>query len=84
MIVELIMNLLKFFLLFIIGLFPKLPDMSWLTGLITPVVSVIAKLDNFVDVGTLGLCVLVLLLFSGADLIWGVIMWVIRKIPGVS
>lgn len=78
------MNLLKFFLLFIIGLFPKLPDMSWLTGLITPVVSVIAKLDNFVDVGTLGLCVLVLLLFSGADLIWGVIMWVIRKIPGVS
>lgn len=84
MIVELIMDLLKFFLLLIIGLFPKLPDMSWLTGLITPVISVIAKLDSFVDVGTLGLCILILLLFSSADLIWGVIMWVVRKIPGVS
>lgn len=84
MILELVMNVLKAFLLFIIGLFPVLPDMSWLTGKISPVIQLISGIDAFIDVGVFALCCSLLLIFSHVDLVWGIVMWVIRKIPGVS
>lgn len=84
MILEFIMNVLKSFLLFVIGLFPSIPDASWLYGSLSPVVKVIASVDSFVDVGTVGLCLSLMLVFMHIDVVWGIIMWVIRKIPGVS
>lgn len=84
MILELVMNVLKSFLLFVIGLFPSVPNVSWLTGYLVPVANVIASVDCIVDVGTVCLCMSLLLIFSHIDLVWGIIMWVIRKIPGVS
>lgn len=84
MILKGILDLLKAFLLFIIGLFPTLPDMSWLIGTISPVVQVFASLNMVVDVGVLSLCIGLLFLFSNIEFVWGIIMWVVRKIPGVS
>lgn len=84
MIVELVMNVLKSFLLFVIGLFPTLPDMSWLSRSLSPVVGVLSGIDRFIDLGTFVLCMIVLFAISNIEFVWGIIMWVIRKIPGVS
>lgn len=84
MILELVMNILKAFLLFIISLFPTIPNVSWLTGYLVPVANAIASVDCIVDVGAVCLCMSLLLVFSHIDLVWGIIMWVVRKIPGVS
>ena len=73
MILEFVMNLLKVFLLAVIGLFPALPSMDWLIGGIDPVFEVIGLVDHVVSIRTLALCFGVLL-----------VVWVIRKIPGVS
>lgn len=84
MILEFVMNLLKVFLLAVIGLFPTLPSMDWLIGGIDPVFEVIGLVDHVVSIRTLALCFGVLLVASNIQFVWGIIMWVIRKIPGVS
>ena len=84
MIVEAILNLLKSFLFFVIGLFPALPETSGLPTSINSVIQVIASVDYIVDVAVVGFCLTMLFLFTHIEFVWGVIMWVIRKIPGVS
>lgn len=84
MILEFVMNLLKVFLLAVIGLFPTLPSMDWLIDGIDPVFEVIGLVDHVVSIRTLALCFGVLLVVSNIQFVWGIIMWVIRKIPGVS
>lgn len=84
MILELIMNALKAFLLFVIGLFPALPDMSWLSRSLSPVLGVLSGIDRFVDLGVFVLCLSLMLIISNLEFVWGIVMWVIRKIPGVS
>lgn len=84
MILEFVMNLLKVFLLAVIGLFPTLPSMDWLIGGIDPIFEVIGLVDHVVSIRTLALCFGVLLVVSNIQFVWGIIMWVIRKIPGVS
>lgn len=78
------MNLIKTFLLFVIGLFPSLPDMSFLIQPFQTVIDIIYTVNIFVDVRALGFCFVVLIIFFNIEFLWGVIMWVIRKIPGVS
>ena len=84
MIIEGIMNVLKVVILFIIGLFPKLPDMSTLSQSVNSVTAVFSAVDSFISVSLLGFCFGVLFIFTHIDFIWSIIMWVIRKIPGVS
>jgi hypothetical protein len=83
-IIEFIMNILKSFFLFVIGLFPALPDMTGLAGSVAPVAQVLGAVDHFVDLGVVAACVAALFVFANVEFIWGVIMWVIRKIPGVE
>lgn len=84
MILEFIMNIIKAFLLFIISLFPVLPDMTSFINLIAPIVEVLAQVNHLIDIRVLSACLVALILMANAELIWGVIMWVIRKIPGVT
>lgn len=78
------MELLKTFLLFIIGLMPSVPDVSGLVSFINPVFSLLGGLNNFVSVSLVGTCLVILFVCMNIEFIWGIIMWVIRKIPGVS
>ncbi len=82
MIVELILDVVKAVLLFLIGLFPELPDMSELLGFFEPVFELYLNVDAFISVKVLGSCVLFLIIFCNIEFIWGIVMWVLRKIPG--
>ncbi len=84
MILEFIMNIIKAFLLFIISLFPVLPDMTSFINLIAPIVEVLAQVNHLIDIRVLSACLVAMILMANAELILGVIMWVIRKIPGVT
>lgn len=85
MIIESIMNIMKSFILFIIGLFPELPDTSMLFSLTEPLREVLTSANMFIDVGVVCSCVLILLVVYNIGFLWSVVMWVVRKIPlGVS
>ncbi|GEM_PF-1400855 len=84
MLVKLLMDMVKALILLIISLFPTLPDMSNLVSLIEPLVQLFVNIDSFVSVQLVGTCLGLLFVFSNAELIWSIIMWVIKKIPGVS
>lgn len=84
MILEGILNLVKGVLLFVISLFPVLPDMSFLSQSVSDLLSLFVLIDSVVSVRLVGSCFSVLFIFTNVDLIWSVIMWVVRKIPGVS
>ncbi|WMJ84287.1 hypothetical protein ACS3UN_07980 [Oscillospiraceae bacterium LTW-04] len=84
MIVEGILNLLKTLVLFVLNLFPDLPDTSFVNGFFDPVVKVINNANVWIHVPTVSTCFVLILLCYNARAIWSVVMWVIRKIPGVS
>lgn len=65
------MNILKSFFLFIIGLFPSLPDMTGLIGTVAPVARVLGAVDHFVDLGVVAACVAALFVFANVEFIWG-------------
>lgn len=84
MIVEAILGLLKTFLLFIIGLFPALPDMSGFFTYLTPLSNVINKVGMFIDLSVFSACMAIIFIVYNARALWALVMWVVRKIPGVS
>ncbi len=84
MVIEAILNLLKKLLLFVIGLFPDFPSMSFIKPYIDSFVSVVKSMSQFVSVPVLGVCLMAILLCYNARAIWSIIIWVVRKIPGVS
>lgn len=84
MIVEAILNLIKLFLLGVLSLFPSIPEMGWASGVIGPVVQVFSAANHLIDLKVALLCLGAFFVFSNIQLIWGIIMWVIRKIPGVE
>ncbi len=84
MIIQLILDLLKMFLLFIISLFPTLPDMQSLANSVNAVTDVLMSINSFVSVRLAGGCVFALLVFMNVDFMWSIIMWVVKKIPGVE
>lgn len=84
MIIEALLNLLKVVLLFLIGLFPALPDMSGLISFFDSVFQLYLNVDSFVSVQLVGICIVLIFLFSNIEVIWGIVMWVVKKIPGVE
>lgn len=84
MIVEGLLNLLKTLVLFVLNLFPDLPDTAFVGDFFEPVVNLINNANVWIDVPTVSACLVLILLCYNARAIWSVIMWVIRKIPGVS
>lgn len=84
MIVKVIMDALKAVLLFFIGLFPAFPDLTGLLDVVQPFFEALGMVDAFVSVKLLATCIGALLLISQAELVWSVIVWVYKKLPGVS
>lgn len=84
MILEAIFNLIKSLVLFVVGLFPAMPDLSFLSQSLQSVINVLSSINSFVSVSLVAWCFFTLILFMNMEFIWSVIMWVIKKIPGVS
>ena len=83
MIVELILNLLKTLILFVISLFPTIPPFDMGVSL-QPFVDVVTSINSFISVPLVGICLGLLLVVTNIDFVWSMIMWVVRKIPGVE
>lgn len=84
MIIEGIFNLIKGLILFVISLFPSLPDMTFLSQSLEPFVKVISSVNSFVSVPLFAGCCLVLVVILNIEFVWSVIIWVVKKIPGIS
>lgn len=82
MIVEFLLDIVKAVLLFLIGLFPELPDMSSIVEFFDPLYQVYMQMNSFISVKLVAGCVLFFFILSNIEFIWGIIMWVVRKIPG--
>ncbi len=82
MIIEAIVTMLSNLVIGIINLFPTIPkiDTSGLDGLF----GVLSLIDQFVSLTAVSVCFVVIFIFMNAQVIWGVIMWVVRKIPTIS
>lgn len=84
MIIEAIMDALKSLILFVIGLLPAGPDLSFVTDWMQPFVAVLRSVNQFLHLPTIAVCLLAIFVCYNARLIWSIVMWVVRKIPGVS
>lgn len=84
MILEAICNVFFGVVSFIIGLIPKFPSFSSLNVSLAPVFYVFNFVNLFINVKTIGSCLLVVLVVYNLKFIWSALMWLVRKIPGVS
>lgn len=83
MVLKLIMELIKALLLGVLSLIPALPSVNW-SGSLEAIRNVLVSVNMFISLPVLGNCLLAVLVCYNARMIWSVIMWVVRKIPGVS
>lgn len=84
MIIEAILNLVKSFLLFLIGLFPTLPTFIDNSSYLSSLSNVLGYANYFVVLDVAIGCLVICFVVMNIKFIWGAIMWVVRKIPGVS
>lgn len=82
MIVEAILNIIKFVIVGVISIFPKIPTMQF--SYLDNVFQVLSVTDLIINVRVMAVCFGVLFAVLNAQLIWGVVMWVVRKIPSVN
>lgn len=69
---------------FLVGLFPAFPRFDALTTALDPIAYVIRFLDMFISMKTVSLCLLIILIIYNIKFGWSILMWVMRKIPGLS
>lgn len=84
MILELIMNAIKAVILFVISLFPTFPEMDFITKWVNYFGDMLLYINRFISLPVLGICLVTILVCYNLRLIWSIIIWVVRKIPGVS
>lgn len=82
MIFENIGNAFVSVVLGIIRIFPTIPtvDLSFLNSFIR----VLSLVDTFVSLRILSASIAVIFVVMNIRTIWSVIMWVVRKLPGIS
>ena len=82
MIIEAIFNAIAFIVIGIVNLFPTIPaiDTSFLSGFFR----ILSLLDTFVSLRILSACMVIVFIFMNIQTVWNVIMWVVRKLPGVN
>ena len=68
----------------LVGLFPAFPRFDSLTVTLNPIAYVIRFLNLFVSMQMVSRCLLIILIIYNIKFGWSILMWVIRKIPGVS
>lgn len=84
MIIELIFNAIFFILNFLIGLFPRFPSFKSLEISLQPVYYVLSFLNTFISLKAVSMGLIIVLLVYNLKFVWSIIMWLVRKIPGVS
>ena len=84
MIIELIFNAIFFILNFLIGLFPRFPSFKSLEISLQPVYYVLSFLNTFISLKAVSMGLVIVLLVYNLKFVWSIIMWLVRKIPGVS
>lgn len=84
MIIEFFCN--AFFALaeFIIGIFPRFPSFDGLNTSFGPLFYIIDFVNIFVSVPLIGKCCTIILIVYNLKFVWSIVMWLVRKIPGVS
>ena len=84
MIIEGVLNVIKTFLLFLIGLFPEIPRIVDNSSYLTSVAEAIRYANLFCNLTVVVGCIGIIFAVYNAQAIWSAVMWVVRKIPGVS
>lgn len=84
MITKGICNLFFWLANFFVGLFPVFPSFGNLRVSQGPMLAVVAEFGRFADLRTLSICLLLILIVYNIKFVWSIIMWIVRKIPGVS
>lgn len=84
MILEFICNIFFALANFFVGILPTLPSFSSLNASMAPLFYVIRFVNMFVSVKVVGNCLLIILVVYNIKFVWSILMWLIRKIPGVS
>ena len=69
---------------FLVRLFPALPRFDNLAVTLDPIAYIIRFLDMFVSLELVSRCLLTILVVYNIKFGWSILMWVVRKIPGVS
>lgn len=82
MIVEGFLAVIKFIVLGIINMLPTIPTIN--IGYLDGVFMALSMTGLLINVGVVATCIGVLFLVMNAQLIFGVIMWVVRKLPFVK
>ena len=84
MIIELCCNIFFALAHFLINLFPKFPSFNGLNASMSPLLYVVKFVNMFISVSLLSRCMIILLIVYNLKFVWSILMWLIRKIPGVS
>lgn len=84
MVLQAILEALKSLILFVVGLFPRLPDVSFIRSYVFSFVELARSVNMVLDLKVVGSCFTLILLVYNARAVWSVIIWAVRKIPGVS
>ena len=84
MIIELFFNIFFALAHFLINLVPKFPSFNGLNMSMSPLLYVVKFVNMFISVSLLSRCVIIVLVVYNLKFVWSILMWLIRKIPGVS
>ena len=66
------------------NIFPKFPSFDGLNASMSPLLYVVKFVNMFISVSLLSRCVIIVLIVYNLKFVWSILMWLIRKIPGVS
>jgi hypothetical protein len=82
MILEAILAVIKFIVIGIISLLPTIPkiQIDYLDG----VFMALSSIDLIINLKVLAVCLALLFTSMHIQLLWSIIMWVVRKIPGIK
>lgn len=84
MIIEGILNVIKTFLLFLVSLFPELPTISNESTYLESLADAIKLANMFCNLSVVLGCIGICFVVYNIKAVWSMVMWVVRKIPGVN
>lgn len=67
-----------------LNLLPKFPSFEALNVNLSPVFYVIKFINAFINIRVVGMGLVIVLIIYNLKFVWSILMWLVRKIPGVS
>lgn len=84
MIVEFICNFLFDLAYFFVNLLPRFPSFQQIDASLQPILHVIKMINMFIPMRYVSICLGLVLIVYNLKFGWSLLMWILRKIPGVS